>query len=111
MSPRLTLVVATIFISASGLKAQEDTLVVDTPVDTLMLVVDTLAGDSSETDSVSFELFSWEEEWLNWCEQSACVSSDTSLWNVLGEPEVELDTAVMKMRMDILDRSSDLDLR
>ena len=111
MSPRLTLVVATIFISASGLKAQEDTLFVDTPVDILKLEVDTLAGDSSETDSVSFELFSWELEWLNWCEQSACVSSDTSLWNVLGEPEVELDTAVMKMRMDILDRSSDLDLR
>ena len=63
--------------------------------------------DSLEVDT----LFSWEQEFLLWCEQSSCVSTDTSLWNGLGEVEVELDTAVMKSRMEILDRTSELDLR
>ena len=63
--------------------------------------------DSLEVDT----LFSWEQEFLLWCEQSSCVSTDTSLWNGLGEVQVELDTAVMKSRMEILDRTSELDLR
>lgn len=64
-------------------------------------------ADSLEVDS----LFSWEEQWLLWCEQSSCVSTDTSLWNGIGEPSLELDTAAMKQRLSILDRTSDLDLR
>ena len=64
-------------------------------------------ADSLEVDS----LFSWEEQWLIWCEQSSCVSTDTSLWNGVAEPSLELDTAAMKQRLAILDRTSDLDLR
>lgn len=54
--------------------------------------------------------FSWEIQWGIWCDSQDCVSSDTSLWNVIGEPHLELDTSVMKSRMSILDRSSELDL-
>ena len=64
-------------------------------------------ADSLDLDS----LFSWEEQWLLWCEQSACISTDTSLWNGLAEPGLELDTASMKARLEILDRNSELDLR
>ena len=47
----------------------------------------------SQEDSLQVDtLFSWEEEWLQWCEQSSCVSTDTSLWNGIGEPNLELDT-------------------
>jgi membrane-bound lytic murein transglycosylase D len=67
---------------------------------------------SAQADSIMVDtLFSWEEEWLLWCDQTHCVSSDTSLWNIIGEPDLELDTAVMKSRLAILDRSSELDLR
>ena len=58
-------------------------------------------ADSLEVDS----LFSWEEQWLIWCEQSACVSTDTALWNGIAEPGLELDTASMKARLEILDKS------
>jgi len=64
-------------------------------------------ADSTKVDS----LFSWEEQYLIWCQQSSCVSSDTSLWNGIGETSLELDTAIMKERLSILDRTSDLDLR
>ena len=66
----------------------------------------------SQADSLKVDsLFSWEEQWLIWCEQSSCVSTDTSLWNGIGEPSLELDTATLKQRLAILDRTSDLDLR
>ena len=57
------------------------------------------------------ESFSWEKLWGDWCDSQECVSSDTALWNIIGEPNVELDTVVMKSRMAILDMSSELDLK
>ena len=66
----------------------------------------------SQADSLQVDtLFSWEEEWLLWCEQNSCVSTDTSLWNGVGEPNLELDTTAIRERLEILDRSSELDLR
>ena len=68
-------------------------------------------GSLNETDTAGLiqtkiAPFSWEEEWSIWCDSQTCVSSDTGLWNVMGEPDLELDTAVMKSRMAILDMSS-----
>ena len=90
------------FLNGSFSIAQPDTLSAD------IHVVD--SSIDSEIDTTA-NLFSWEEEWIRWCEQSSCVSSDTSLWNLLGEPDTELDTAIIKRRLSILDRTSDLDLR
>ena len=67
--------------------------------------------DTVVTTNKAIEPFSWEEEWLIWCESQTCVSSDTGLWNIMGEPDLELDTAAMKSRMAILDMSSELDLQ
>ena len=85
MSLRVSLVLTTWFLGVNAY-SQADSLVVDS-------------------------LFSWEEQWLIWCEQSACISTDTSLWNGMAEPGLELDTASMKARLEILDRFSELDLR
>jgi membrane-bound lytic murein transglycosylase D len=73
-------------------------------------------GSLNETDTAGLiqtkiAPFSWEEEWSIWCDSQTCVSSDTGLWNIMGEPDLELDTAVMKSRMAILDMSSELDLQ
>ena len=65
-------------------------------------------ADSLETPlsiEINAEPFSWETQWEIWCDSQDCVSSDTSLWNIVGEPNLELDTAVMKSRMAILDMS------
>ncbi len=118
MSRGLLLVLIS-FLSGSVILAQSDSLNVDTLSDTkeIVLPIDLLVADAvidSVTDifiDSTTNLFSWEEEWLQWCEQSSCVSSDTSLWNLLGEPDTELDTAIIKSRLAILDRTSGLDLR
>ncbi len=87
---------------------------------TINLVVfgqeDIREGSLNETDTARLVQkkvapFSWEEEWSIWCDSQTCVSSDTGLWNIMGEPDLELDTAVMKSRMAILDMSSELDLQ
>ena len=87
---------------------------------TINLVVfgqeDIREGSLNETDTArliqkKLAPFSWEEEWSIWCDSQTCVSSDTGLWNIMGEPDLELDTAVMKSRMAILDLSSELDLQ
>jgi membrane-bound lytic murein transglycosylase D len=70
-------------------------------------------ADSLETPlliEINAAPFSWETQWEIWCDSQDCVSSDTSLWNIVGEPHLELDTVVMKSRMAILDMSSELDL-
>ena len=80
--------------------------------------VSTIFVDAQGVDSVDVKNdahaitpFNWEVEWGLWCDSQTCVSSDTGLWNIMGEPELELDTAIMKSRMAILDLSSGLDLR
>ena len=78
-----------------------------------------ISSAQNQVDSVEAPLlleskngpFSWETQWEVWCESQGCVSTDTSLWNLVGEPHLELDTAVMQSRMAILDVSSELDLR
>ena len=72
--------------------------------------VSTIFVDAQGVDSVdvkndahSITPFNWEVEWGLWCDSQTCVSSDTGLWNIMGEPELELDTAIMKSRMAILD--------
>ena len=60
---------------------------------------------STKLIEINTEPFSWETQWQIWCESQDCVSSDTSLWNIIGEPHLELDTTVMKSRMAILDMS------
>ncbi len=67
--------------------------------------------DTANVPNKTIEPFSWEVEWGNWCDTQTCVSSDTVLWNIVGEPHLELDTSVMKSRMAIIDMSSDLDLQ
>ena len=97
MSRRFTnFIVSCFFLTASLVVfGQEDVLELDTVV----------------TPNTTTEPFSWEEEWSIWCESQTCVSSDTGLWNIMGEPDLELDTAAMKSRMAILDMSSELDLQ
>ena len=97
MSRRLTnLIVSCFFLTTNVLVfGQEDINEVDTVV--------------SHNNTIA--PFSWEEEWSIWCDSQTCVSSDTALWNIMGEPDLELDTAVMRSRMAILDMSSALDLQ
>ena len=97
MSLRLAnLIVSCVFFSTNLLVfGQEDVHELDTVV----------------TPNNTTEPFSWEEEWSIWCESQTCVSSDTGLWNIMGEPDLELDTAAMRSRMAILDMSSELDLQ
>ncbi|MAO46726.1 MAG: lytic transglycosylase [Crocinitomicaceae bacterium] len=99
------LLASIVFISGSAVSAQADSLKTDTLVVDNVVFAGVTPPDSTELS------FSWEEEWIEWCEQSSCVSSDTGLWNVVGEPSLALDTVVMKERLAILDRSSELDLR
>ena len=66
--------------------------------------------ESTKLIEINTEPFSWETQWQIWCESQDCVSSDTSLWNIIGEPHLELDTTVMKSRMAIVDMSSALNL-
>ena len=74
------LLASIVSITGSVISAQADTLKTD------ILVVDTV-DPAGVTPPDSTELsFSWEEEWIEWCDQSTCVSSDTGLWNVVGEP-------------------------
>ena len=99
------LLASIVFISGSAVSAQADSLKTDTLVVDNVVFAGVTPPDSTELS------FSWEEEWIEWCEQSTCVSSDTGLWNVVGEPSLALDTVVIKERLAILDRSSELDLR
>ena len=42
--------------------------------------------EMSLLSEISTEPFSWETQWQIWCDSQDCVSSDTSLWNIIGEP-------------------------
>ena len=82
---------------------------------TAVLVSDT-AGDAA-ADSAASDLViqGWESAWVEWCETSHCVSSDTSLWNL---PDVgitpigsNLDSASVAAGLAALNVLSELDLR
>jgi membrane-bound lytic murein transglycosylase D len=54
-----------------------------------------------------------ESSWLEWCEATACASNDTALWNIRDFDEGEipaLDTAEIKMRLQVLDAATPMDL-
>ena len=63
------------FLSGSVALAQSDSLNVDTLPETkeIVLPINILLSDAAVETLTG--LFSWEEEWLQWCEQSSCVSS------------------------------------
>lgn len=104
MSRKITnLIISCLFFTTNLLVFAQEGLQMD--ADTLT------ARDTTNVHNKAIEPFSWEEEWSNWCDSQTCVSSDTGLWNIVGEPDLELDTAVMKSRMAIVDMSSELDLR
>ena len=54
-----------------------------------------------------------ESSWLEWCQATACASNDTALWNIRDFDAGEipsLDTAAIKMRMQVLDAATPMDL-
>lgn len=90
-----TSALASLWLIATPLAAQSDTLL---PPDSLSLLPDSLP---------------WESVWLDWCEQSTCLSTDTGIWNIRDfAPETvpALDTAAIVRRMAVLDAASPMDL-
>ena len=74
--------------------------------------LDTIAPlDSSNRDLI----VDWEKQWAEWCATAHCISSDTSLWNVLDEGRAsvcdDLDSAVVAEGLAAINLTSELDLR
>ncbi len=72
-----------------------------------------LLAQPSDSIVKNVELSVLENSWLEWCQATACTTNDTALWNIRGFEEGEtppLDTAVVKMRMQVLDAATPMDL-
>tara|TARA_B110000285_G_scaffold232478_1_gene303614 strand:- start:1982 stop:3208 length:1227 start_codon:yes stop_codon:yes gene_type:complete len=79
----------------------------------LSLTAGTLWAQAPDSVAQKVELSVAESSWLEWCQATACASNDTALWNIRDFVEGEtpvLDTATLKMRMQILDAASPMDL-
>lgn len=77
------------------------------------LMTTPLLAQPSDSIVKNVELSALENSWLEWCQATACTTNDTALWNIRGFEEGEtppLDTAAVKMRMQVLDAVTPMDL-
>jgi len=77
------------------------------------LMTTPLLAQPSDSIVKNVELSALENSWLEWCQATACTTNDTALWNIRSFEEGEtppLDTAAVKMRMQVLDAVTPMDL-
>ena len=77
------------------------------------LISGSLWAQTADSIDRHVQLSVLESSWLEWCQATACASNDTALWNIRDFNKGEtpaLDTATLKMRMQVLDAASPMDL-